>query len=144
MIISANKTKSKEIIIHNDNELSLLIKYGDAIHWSTCINQNKAVIYALSHLFKDGSVDENILHWIKMDFGKNRYTIKADMSIDSTFYEESIKSSSLNIFDKLLLLKIINPQFKDKEMLSIAINEYDKMESSTKKSECRAILSRII
>ena len=82
MIISANKTKSKEIIIHNDNELSLLMRYYDTIHWSTCINQNKAVIYALSHLFKDGSINENILHWIKTNFNKNGYSVKTEISFN--------------------------------------------------------------
>lgn len=144
MIISANKTKSKEIIIHNDNELSLLMRYYDTIHWSTCINQNKAVIYALSHLFKDGSINENILHWIKTNFNKNGYSVKTEISFNLTSYEESIKSSSLNIFDKLFLLKLINPKFKDKEMLSLAIKEYNKIESSKTKNECRTILYRII
>lgn len=144
MIISANKTKSKEIIIHNDNELSLLIRYCDAIHWSTWIKKNKAVIYALSHLFKDGSANENILHWIKMNFNEKSYFIKTEITFDLTSYEESIKSSSLSIFDKLLLLKIVNPKFKDKEMLSLAIKEYKKIESSTEKKECRAILFRMI
>lgn len=104
------------------------MRYYDTIHWSTCINQNKAVIYALSHLFKDGSINENILHWIKTNFNKNGYSVKTEISFNLTSYEESIKSSSLNIFDKLFLLKLINPKFKDKEMLSLAIKEYNKIE----------------
>ncbi len=55
-------------------------------------------------------------------------------------FEESVKSSSLDVFDKIVLLKLVNPQFRDKEMLSLAIEEYKKIESEQQKEECRNVI----
>ena len=66
-----------------------------------------------------------------------------DKTFDTYAFEESVRSSSLDVFDKIILLKLVNPQFRDNEMFSLAIEEYNKIESVEKKRECRIILSDI-
>lgn len=143
MVFIANHSESKEIIIHDDKELEMLMKYSDTIHWSSSIKLNRAKIYALSHLFVRDSVNDRILCWLKSLHGYHRDFIMLDKTFDIDAFEESVRSSSLDVFDKIILLKLVNPQFRDNEMFSLAIEEYNKIESAEKKRECRIILSEI-
>lgn len=143
MIITADNSESKEIIIHNNEELDLLIEYCDTIHWFTFIKQNRAKRYALSHLFIGGVVNKKILCWLKKEYIHNRDYIKFEEPFNTNTFEELVKSSSLDVFDKILLMKLVNPQFRDKELLSIAIEKYNKIESKEEKKECRKILYNI-
>ena len=67
-----------------------------------------------------------------------------DKSFDTHVFEELVRASSLDVFDKIFLLKLVNPQFRDIEMLSLAIEEFNKIKSTEKKRECRIMLSDII
>lgn len=145
IIISAINTESKEIIIHNNDELELLIQYYDTIHWATHVRLNRAIIYALSNLFTDGVVNENILYWIKRNYNRIQFSFNTDTPFFNTAdFGELVKSSSLNIFDKLMLLKYTSPQFKDTKLLLSAIDEYNKTESIIEKEKYRDILIRIL
>ena len=144
IIISAINTESKEIIIHNNDELELLIKYYNTIHWATHVRLNRAIIYALSNLFIKGVVNENILYWIKRNYNRIQFSFNTDTPFNTTDFVELVKSSSLNIFDKLILLKYTSPQFKDSKMLLPAIDKYNKTESTIEKEEYREILIRIL
>ncbi|MBQ8205249.1 MAG: hypothetical protein IJZ78_05450 [Alistipes sp.] len=144
IVISAISTESKEIIIHNNDELDLLMKYYDTIHWATHIRLNRAIIYALSNLFTKGVVNENILYWIKHNYNRIHFSFNPDTPFNTTGFGELVRSSSLNIFDKLILLKYTSSQFKDSKMLLSAINEYNKIESVTEKEEYRKILMRVL
>lgn len=143
MVFTADHTASKEIIINDDKELELLMTYSDSIHWISSIKLNKAKIYALTHLFVGDRVNDRILYWLKNLHGYHRDFIILDKTLDIHVFEDSVRSSSLDVFDKIILLKLVNPQFKDNEMFSIAIEEYNKIESVEKKRECRNILSDI-
>lgn len=142
MVFIADHTESKEIIIHDDKELELLMAYSDTIHWIASIKLNNAKMYALSQLFVGGSVNDRVLHWLKSFHGFQR-VIMLDKTFDTYAFEESVRSSLLDVFDKIILLKLVNPQFRDNEMFSLAIEEYNKIESVEKKRECRIILSDI-
>lgn len=144
IVISAISTESKEIMIRNNDELDLLMKYYDTIHWATHIRLNRAITYALSNLFTKGVVNENILYWIKHNYNRVHFSFNPDTSFNVTDFGELVKSSSLNIFDKLILLNYTFPQFKDSKMLLSAINEYNKIESVTEKEEYRKILTRVL
>ena len=144
MVFIADHTESKEIIIHDDKELELLMAYSDTIHWIASIKLNKAKIYALSQLFVGDRVNDRVLHWLKSFHGYQRDVIMLDKTFDTYAFEESVRSSSLDVFDKIILLKLVNPQFRDNEMFSLAIEEYNKIESVEKKRECRIILSDIL
>lgn len=143
MVFTADHTESKEIIINDDKELELLMAYSDSIHWISSIKLNKAKIYALTHLFVGDRVNDRILYWLKNLHGYHRDFIMHDKTLDIHVFEDSVRSSSLDVFDKIILLKLVNPQFKDNEMFSVAIEEYNKIESVEKKRECRNILSDI-
>lgn len=143
MVVIADHTESKEIIIHEDKELELLMDYCDTIHWISYVKLNKAKIYALSHLFVGNRVNDRILYWLKNLHGYHRDFIMLDKTLDTHVFEESVRSSSLDVFDKIVLLKIVCPQFRDNELFSLAIEEYNKIESVDKKRECRIILSDI-
>ena len=144
IIISAINTESKEIIIHNNDELELLIQYYDTIHWATHVRLNRAIIYALSNLFINGIVNENILHWIKRNYNRIQFSFSTDTPFNAADFGELVKSSSLNIFDKLMLLKYTSPQFKDSKLLLSAIDEYNQIESTIEKEKYRDILFRIL
>ena len=145
IIISAINTESKEIIIHNNDELELLIQYYDTIHWATHVRLNRAIIYALSNLFTNGVVNENILYWIKRNYNRIQFSFNTDTPFFNTAdFGKLVKSSSLNIFDKLMLLKYTSPQFKDTKLLLSAIDEYNKTESIIEKEKYRDILIRIL
>ena len=144
IIISAINTESKEIIIHNNDELELLIQYYDTIHWATHVRLNRAIIYALSNLFIDGVVNENILYWIKRNYNRIQFSFSTDTPFNAADFGELVKSSSLNIFDKLMLLKYTSPQFKDSKLLLSAIDEYNQIESTIEKEKYRDILLRIL
>jgi hypothetical protein len=144
MVFIADHTESKEIIIHDDKELELLMAYSDTIHWIASIKLNKAKIYALSQLFVGDRVNDRVLHWLKSFHGYQRDVIMLDKTFDTYAFEESVRSSSLDVFDKIILLKLVNPQFRDNEMFSLAIEEYNKIESVEKKRECRIILYDIL
>lgn len=142
MVFIADHTESKEIIIHDDKELELLMAYSDTIdYWIASIKLNKAKIYALSQLFVGDRVNDRVLHWLKSLHGYQRDVIMLDKTFDTYAFEESVRSSSLDVFDKIILLKLVNPQFRDNEMFSLAIEEYNKIESVEKKRECAIILS---
>lgn len=140
MVIHADNTESKEIIIHDKEELSLLFEYSDTIHWYASVQSNMAKRYALSHLFVKDEIDKKILAWLKKEFFRNRGYIKLEKPFDVDDFEESVKSSSLDVFDKIVLLKLVNPQFKDKEMLALAIEEYKIIEQVQRKEECRKVI----
>lgn len=140
MVVAADKTDSKEILIHNNEELKLLMEYGHTIHWFANLKQNSAKIYALSHLFAKDEIDKEIIFWLKKEFFRNYGYIKLEKPFKMDDFEESVKSSSLDVFDKIVLLKLVNPQFRDKEMLSLAIEEYKKIESEQQKEECRNVI----
>ena len=145
IIISAINTESKEIIIHNNDELELLIQYYDTIHWATHVRLNRAIIYALSNLFTNGVVNENILYWIKRNYNRIQFSFNTGtLFFNTADFGKLVKSSSLNIFDKLMLLKYTSPQFKDAKLLLSAIDEYNKTESIIEKEKYRDILIRIL
>jgi len=144
IIISAINTESKEIIIHNNDELELLIQYYATIHWATHVKLNRAITYALSNLFTNGVVNENILYWIKRNYNRIQFSFNTDTPFNTADFGELVKSSSLNIFDKLMLLKYTSPQFKDSKLLLSAIDEYNKTESTIEKEKYRDILIRIL
>lgn len=144
MVITADNTESKEILIHNNKEMDLLIEYGYTIQWSAYMQQNKAKIYALSHLFVGDVVNEKILHWLKREFIHTHSSIMFDVPFNINTFEELVKSSSLDVFDKIALLKLASPQFKDNELLSMAIEKYNKIDSSKEREICRAIILSIM
>ena len=143
MIFIADHTDSKEITIHDDKELELLMDYCDTIHWISSVKLNKAKMYALSHLFVGGRVNDRILYWLKNLQGYHRDFIMLDETLDTHVFEESVRTSSLDVFDKIVLLKLVFPQFRDNEMFSLAIEEYNKLESVENKRECRIILNDV-
>ena len=98
----------------------------------------------LSNLFIKGVVNENILYWIKRNYNRIQFSFNTDTPFNTTDFVELVKSSSLNIFDKLILLKYTSPQFKDSKMLLPAIDKYNKTESTIEKEEYREILIRIL
>ena len=144
MVINADSTESKEIVIKNSEELKLLIEYSNTIHWYSFIRSNLAKTYALSHLFVENGVDNRIIKWLRKDFLRNRIPVKLEKSFDTRSFEKSVTLSTLDVFDKLVLLRIVNPQFNDKEMFSLAIEEYNKIESKEQKSECESIIYSLI
>ena len=73
-----------------------------------------------------------------------QHLLKIDSSFKNDEYTNQIKTSSLNIFDKLWLLQFINPKFKDDKLLSLAIKEYKKEDDPKKKIEFRDTLFRTI
>ena len=105
---------------------------------------NRAITYALSNLFTNGVVNENILYWIKRNYNRIQFSFNTDTPFNTTDFVELVKSSSLNIFDKLILLKYTSPQFKDSKLLLSAIDEYNKTESTIEKEKYRDILIRIL
>lgn len=143
MVILADNTESKEIIINDDKELELLMEYRDTIQWLASVKLNKAITYALSHLFEGGNVNENILRWLKKLDVYYRDCFILDDTFDTNAFDELVRSSSLDVFDKIFLLELIYPQFRDNDMFSLAIEEYHKIKSEEKKKECRRILSSI-
>lgn len=144
MVVSAEQTESKDIIIHDDKELELLMDYSNTIQWYSSTKLNNAIIYALSHLFVGDRVNTRILDWLKDRYGYRQEYIMRDKTFDTHAFEELVRSSSLGVFDKIVLLRLVYPQFRDNEMLSLAIEEYQKIESVEKKRECRIILSKFI
>ncbi len=144
MVITACNSVSKEILIQNKEEMDLLIEYCCTIHWAANIQLNEAKFYALSHLFVGEEADEKLLRWLKNDLFKPYKPIIFVKSFNKSTFEDQVKSSSLDIFDKIALLKIVNPQFKDNDLLFTAIEEYNKIDSSEKKEECKAIIHSIM
>ena len=141
MVVSAEQTESKDIIIHDNKELELLIDYSNTIQWYALTKLNNAIIYALSHLFDGNRVNARILNWLKDRHGYCQGYIILDETFDTHAFEELVKSSSLDVFDKIVLLRLVYPQFRDNELLSLAIEEYQNIESVEKKKECRILLS---
>lgn len=141
MIMRADNTESKEILIQNNEELELLIEYSDAIHWFSSIKQNIAKIYALSHLFVGDIVEERIMRWLKKEYLSHRGFIIFENPFNIKSFEVLVKSSLLDIFDKIVLMKLVNPEYRDKEMLSMAIERYNIIESKDERRECRYIIS---
>lgn len=144
MVFNADYTETKEIIIHDDKELGLLMEYSDTIHWISSLKLNRAKIYALCHLFVGDCINDRVLNWLKSLHAYQRDFVMLDKSFDTHVFEELVRASSLDVFDKIFLLKLVNPQFRDIEMLSLAIEEFNEIKSTEKKRECRIILSDII
>ena len=138
MVISACNSQSKEISIRNKEEMDLLIEYCSTIHWAANMQQNEAKLYALSHLFVGEEADEGLLRWLKKDFFQFYNSIIIVKPFNISAFENQVKSSSLDVFDKIALLKIVYPQFKDNDLLSKAIEEYNRIASSDKREECKA------
>lgn len=88
-------------------------------------------------------MNDRILYWLKNLQGYHRDFIMLDETLDTHVFEESVRTSSLDVFDKIVLLKLVFPQFRDNEMFSLAIEEYNKLESVENKRECRIILNDI-
>ena len=144
MVISACNSQSKEISIRNKEEMDLLIEYCSTIHWAANMQQNEAKLYALSHLFVGEEADEGLLRWLKKDFFQFYNSIIIVKPFNISAFENQVKSSSLDVFDKIALLKIVYPQFKDNDLLSKAIEEYNRIASSDKREECKAIIHSIM
>lgn len=143
-IIIANRSETKELLIHNDSELDTVINYWNHIDSFFHLNVNKAINYAFSVLFNDGVANEKYLNWLTRVINGNHRPIIIESSLNIDELEQRIKSSSINIFDKLLLLKTIKPDFNDKVLLSIAITEFKEEKSPSKKEDYLSILRRII
>lgn len=144
IIIAANLSETKELLIHNDSELDTVINYWNHIDRFFHLNVNKAINYAFSVLFNDGVANEKYLNWLTRVINGNHRPIIIESSLNIDELEQRIKSSSINIFDKLLLLKTIKPDFNDKVLLSIAITEFKEEKSPSKKEDYLSILRRII
>ena len=144
MVISAYNSNSKEIIINNHNELEMLIKYHQSIHFFAHIKLSKAIIFAISNLFIDGMVNNDILYWLVSNCTNYEYSIPTDMTFNREELEYIIRNSNLKNLDKLILLDYIYKSFKDREMLMLAIDEYKKIESIDEKNQYRNFLYNLI
>ena len=144
IIIAANHSETKELLFHNNSELETIINYWNHIDVFFHLNVNKAINHVFSVLFNDGVANEKYLNWLTRVINGNYKPIIIESSLSNDELEKRIKFSSLNVFDKLLLLKTIKPDFNDRELMSIAIKKYNEEESTSRKEEYLRILSRII
>lgn len=141
---SAISSDTKEITVSNINDLYSVIYFDEYLHWSTHLNYNSLIPYALSNLFNGDQIDERILEWLRKKINRLFLPLKFNSTFKLQNLEEKIISSSLKIFDKLLLLHCINPDLINQELISIAINEYNQEEAGTEKDEHKHLLSKLI
>ena len=145
-----NRSSHEKVIINNDSELNAFIDNWDSLSmdvFDLVFILNKVINYMLSKLFVDGIANDNYINWLKKCdniFYNREFHLSIDRSFKTDEFKNLIKTSSLNIFDKLWLLQFINPEFKDNELLSLAIEKYKKEDDPKKKFGYRDILYRII
>lgn len=141
---SAISSETKEITVSNINDLYSVIYFDEYLHWSMHLNYNSIIRYALSKLFDGDQVDDRILEWLRKKINRLFLPLKFNSTFKQQDLEEKIISSQLKIFDKLLLLRFINPDINNQELISIAINEYNQEEAGIEKDNHRRLLSKLI
>ena len=141
---SVISSETKELTVSNINDLYNVIYFDDNLHWSIYLNYNRIIPYAISVLFEGNQIDERILEWLKKKINNLFLPLKFNTTFKQQNLEEKIISSPLKIFDKLLLLRIINPDINNQELISLAIKEYNQEEEGTEKTEHRRLLSKLI
>lgn len=144
MIIHADNTDEKEIIIDSYDKLINLTKYSNTIHWHHRIKTNNALNYALSIIFATDIVNNDILVWIKNQLNIEYIPVKIDISFNNRDFESKIISSSLESYEKLQILNAINPQHEYKYLIPIVIEDLKKEESESKQAEIKDLLYNVL
>ncbi|BCS84697.1 hypothetical protein prwr041_05900 [Prevotella herbatica] len=144
LIICADNTESKEIIIDNYDKLINLIKFYKTIHWHNKIKINKAFNYALSIILITDIVNREILSWITVQLNKPYESVKIDTSFNKCDFEDKIMQSSLEAYEKLDILNAVSPQDDYKYLISAVIEELKNVKSESQKAKIRSLLHKIL
>ena len=144
MIISADNTDLKEVIVDNYDKLINLIRYDNTIHWYSKIKINVAFNYALSIIFRTNVINKSILKWIKAQLNLPYRPINIDKSFNTCDFENQIMLSSLEAYEKLQILYAVNPQHQYRDLISNVIIDLKKEKLESKKIEIKQVLYQII
>lgn len=144
-IVPVLTKEESELVINNQEMFENFMKYQKTIHWSSFVNINSVLNYALSVLFNEANKFVNsILNWIK---NQDMIRFRRFEIIDTFNKQEFISrtlASELELYDKLFLLNLVGEKVDYQHLLRPAIESLKTEKSEEKKKQMKRVLYQVL
>lgn len=137
--------EKSELVINNKEMLENFMMYQKTLHWSSHVNINNVLTYALSILFYEANKSvKRILNWIK----KQDMILFRRFELIDTFDKQDFitrtLASELELYDKLFLLNLVGEKADYQHLIRPAIESLKTEKSEEKKKQIKKILYEVL